>query len=316
VDALAAVFIGRYAKRKQKSWRETERVFLKEVNPAFGQKRVQDVSRSDVIRLLDEVAERGPIMANRTLAYIRRFFNWCLERGHLSESPCAGIKPPGKTRSRERTLSDQELAEVWAAAETIGGLWGPLVKTLLLTAQRRNEVAGMHWSEIDLDQAIWTIPAERAKNKRAHEVPLASAVMATLTALPRFGLKSSGENSAHSEFVFTTTGRTPVSGFSKAKALIDRQILAARKAADPEAEPLPHWTFHDLRRTATTGMARLGVPPHIADAILNHKEGTIHGVAAVYNRYAYLEERRRALEAWEEHVLAAVSSVQAVSQAG
>ncbi|KAF0140360.1 MAG: putative phage integrase [Rhodospirillaceae bacterium] len=292
VAEIAAVFVAKYCKLHQRSWEETERVFLKDVNPRLGAKRLQDVTKGDLARLLDAVAERGPIMANRTLAYMRRFFNWCIEKDYITTSPATGLKPPGAACTRERTLDDGELMEVWRAAKAVGSVWEPLVMLLILTAQRRSEVAGILWGEVDFERRLWTLPAERAKNGRTHEVPLVDAAIAVLKAVPRLG---------ESALVFTTTGYTPVSGLSKAKIILDRAIAKAR---GENAAPMPGWTFHDLRRTATTGMARLGIHPHVADAILNHKSGAIQGVAAIYNRHAYTEERRRALEAWERHVLA------------
>ncbi|KAF0112379.1 MAG: putative phage integrase [Rhodospirillaceae bacterium] len=292
VAEIAAVFVAKYCKLHQRSWAETERVFVKDVNPRLGAKRLQDVTKGDLARLLDTVAERGPIMANRTLAYVRRFFNWCVEKDYLTTSPATGLKPPGAACARERTLDDDELVEVWRAAEAVGSVWKPLVMLLILTAQRRSEVAGMLWSEVDFERRLWTLPAERAKNGRTHEVPLVDTSVAVLKAVPRLG---------DSALAFTTTGVTPVSGMANAKIAIDRAI--ARHRGEGVA-PMPGWTFHDLRRTITTGMARLGIHPHVADAILNHKSGSIQGVAAVYNRHAYTEERRRALEAWERHVLA------------
>ena len=303
VADLTAAFIEKYARSRQKSWRETERVFLRDVNPAIGRKRLDEVSRQDVVRLLDQIAERGPVMADRTLAYVRKFYNWCIERDHATENPCAGLKPYGTNVSRDRFLSDAELAEVWHAADTSNTIWAPFVKLLIITAQRRAEVAEMCWSEVDLEARTWALPAERTKNKRAHEVPLTDTAIAILTAIPPLSYKDGGGLTNASPFVFTTTGATPFSGFSKAKKTLDQRILTIRKARDDDAEAMPSWTYHDLRRTATTGMARLGVHPHIADAILNHKDGSIRGVAAVYNRYAYLDERRRALEMWEEHLL-------------
>jgi integrase len=314
VAEIAADFIEKYARRRQKSWRETKRVFLSDMNPAFGNKAIENVTRQDVVRLLDRVAERGPVMANRTLAYMRRFFNWCIERGYMEQNPCTGLRSFGEAVSRDRTLDDGELVEVWQAAEHVGSVWAPLIKLLILTAQRRSEVAEMRWSEIDFVRRTWTIPAERAKNKRAHDVPLADTALATLEAQPRLSFQDQVGSMVESPFVFTTTGKTPVSGFSKAKQILDRAILEARRESDPDAQAMPHWTFHDLRRTATTGMARLGIHPHIADAVLNHKEGTIRGVAAVYNRHAYLDERRRALEAWEAHLLGCIDGKSRTSQ--
>lgn len=303
VSELLGVFIEKYAKRKQRSWQESERVFNREVKPAFGSKRVEDITRQDVLRLINKKADNAPIMANRTLAYVRRFFNWCVEQGYIADSPCKGIKAPGEAKERDRALSDAELAEVWRAVESVGAPWRDIVKLLILTAQRRAEVVELRWDELNLQEKVWSLPAERAKNKRAHEVPLSDTAVAVLESIPRMMVADDNGKLVESPFVFTTTGTTAVSGLSRAKSAIDDAILAARREDDPEASALPHWTYHDLRRTAVTGMARLGIAPHVADAILNHKEGAIRGVAAVYNRHAYIPERRRALEAWEGHVL-------------
>jgi integrase len=294
VEQLTAAFIEKYAKQNQKSWKTTERVLHKEMIPAFGSKHIADVSRQDIVQMLDKVTKRGAVMANRTLAYVRKFFNWCVERGEISENPCKGLKPPGKISNRTRVLDDNELAEVWQAAEKTAYPFGPIVKLLILTAQRLNEVGGMRWDEVDLKSKTWTLPAERTKNKRHHEVALTDTAVKILRDIPKLD---------GCPFVFTRTRKTPVSGFSKAKRTIDAEILSARQENDEDATPLPHWTFHDLRRTATTGMARLEVPPHVADAILNHKDGTISGVAAIYNQHAYLKDRRLALRKWEKHVL-------------
>lgn len=280
-------FIEKYAKQRQRSWKETDRVFRRDILPTLGRKTLDEVSKHDVVRLLDNTALQTPIMANRQLAYMRKLFNWCIERGYLEVSPCAGLKPPGAERSRDRVLDDAELAEVWHGATDLGWPWSPFVKLLILTAQRRNEVSAMKWAELDFGERAWTLPQDRAKNRTAHIIPLTDGTTKILQELPMTG-----------EYVFSTTGHTSVSGFSKAKkrlvALIDQ-----KRAGD---NPILDWSFHDLRRTATTGMARLGIPPHIADAVLNHRSGTIKGVAAVYNRHAYLDERRKALEAWEAHV--------------
>jgi len=297
LQEIATAFIEKYAKVRQKSWEETERVFRNDVYPALGLKPIAEVTRQDIVRLIDTVADRGLIMANRTLAYVRKFFNWCIERGYITVTPCSGIKPPGAAKARERVLEDAELAEVWCAAETIGGNWEAVVKLLILTAQRRDEVVSMRWEELDLGGASWTLPAERTKNKRGHEVPLVATALSAIKLVKRLSGCS---------FVFSTTGMTAMSGLSRAKTRLDATIANARLKAGV-TEPMLGWTFHDLRRTTTTGMARLGIHPHIADAILNHKTGNIQGVAAIYNRYGYQDERRKALEAWERHVLSVVA---------
>jgi integrase len=182
---------------------------------------------------------------------------------------------------------------VWQAFAAEAGIFGPLLKLLLLTGQRRGEVAGMLWSELrDLSSpdAIWEIPGTRTKNHRNHLVPLSQASLLVLSDLPRIG-----------PFVFSTTGVTPVSGFGKVKARLDTWIQSKDRSFKP-------WTLHDLRRTLVTGMNdRLGIQPHVVEAIVNHISGDAkRGVAGVYNRALYLDERRRALEAWGTFVLGLV----------
>ncbi len=281
VEQIVAAFITRYAKPKNKGWKATEQILQANIVSRWGERPIGSIAKRDVIELLDATVDRGsPVMANRLLAYIARLFGWCVERGIIDHSPTAGIKPPSRESSRDRVLSDEELAAVWCAAAGIGFPFGPLVQMLILTAQRREEVAGITWDEVDLDRSLWTIPKERAKNGLAHEVPLSPVALDLLNQIPRNGM-----------LLFSTTGTTAVSGFSRAKKRLD------------QISGIVGWTVHDLRRTATTGMAQLGIPPHVAEKILNHKSGSIRGVAAVYNRHSYLEERREALEIWGKRVV-------------
>jgi integrase len=276
------------ANNRPSTWAEAKRDLERNIPARWRARPIASITRREVIDLIDGFVERGvPIQANRTLARLRAMFNWAIGKDRLAVSPAARIKLPTQERARDRVLSDDELRWLWKATDEIGWPFGPLTKLLLLTAQRRHEVAGMAWAEVDLGKATWTIPRHRAKNDRAHEVQLSKAAVAVLQGLPRFG-----------EFVFTTTLDTPVSGFSRAKRRIELAMLRAKEEELGDRDEISHWTLHDLRRTATTGMARLKIPPHIVDRILNHTSGTIRGVAAVYNRFEYVEERRQALEAW------------------
>jgi len=215
------------------------------------------------------------------LAAIKKLFAWYLDGGAIETNPIAGLKPPSKEISRDRVLSELEIRKCWAAAEIEDWPFRQFVKVLMLTAQRRGEVAEMKWSEIDFDAAIWTIPAARAKNGTAHNVPLAPITLEILASTPRI---------AGSEFVFTTTGRSPISGFGRLKDRLNRVVCGEE------------WRLHDLRRTAATNMAMLGVQPHIVEAVLNHRTGIISGVAAVYNRHAYIREKQEALFQWAEYL--------------
>lgn len=281
--------------------KEYRSAFQHDVLPFWGSWPLENVSKREVIRMLDRIVDRGAtVRANRVFAYVRKFFNWCVERDLIATSPCAGVKPPTDERQRDRVHSNEEIRLLWLAADRVGWPFGPFLRLLILTAQRLNEVAGMRWSEINFEQTMWTIPAERAKNGCVHQVPLSPAAVDIIKSLPRF---------AHSDLVFTTTGRTPISGWTRAKTRIDAAVVAlvteeamAAGLDTANIRPMADWRFHDIRRSVTTGLAAMGIAPHVADRILNHVQGTIRGVAAVYNRHQYLEERRAALNAWADRV--------------
>jgi integrase len=297
VENVVETFIERYAKPNTRSWQETARMLRKEIAGPWRGRRLSNIGKVDVHDLLDKIVDRGaPISANRILAALRRMCSWAVERDLIKTSPCDGIKAPSAIVSRDRVLSDDELRLVWGAFEKTGWPFGPLGKLLLLTGARLREIGEMRWSEIDLTTKTLTISKERSKNGLAHEIPLSAPAIGILESLPRID----GAKGAPG-FVFTTTGKTPVSGFSRAKEQIDAAIFDAlrRNATDPDKVEAPeHWTIHDLRRTAASGMAGIGIAPHVVEAVLNHKSGTIKGVAAVYNRYSYSTEKRAALEAW------------------
>lgn len=314
-SAVAYDYLERHVAKNNSAstYQEAKRDIEHDALPKWGKRPIASISRRDVIDLVDRIIARGaPIQANRTLARLRALFNWAIEKDRVAVSPVARMKLPTKERARDRVLSDDELRWFWAGCNEIDWPFGPLVKLLLLTLQRRDEVSGMEWSELDFAKRTWTIPRERTKNKRGeHEVHLSDAAIAVLRSMPRVG----------DRLVFTTTGQTPVSGFSRAKRRLGDAMIRAqprslglpkddktyRRAArlapgKPFLTEIAPWTLHDLRRTAATGMARLKVPPHVVDKILNHSSGTIRGVAAVYNRFDYMEQRRDALIAWGRYV--------------
>jgi len=280
-----------------RTWAEVERVINKEILPICKNKVITEITRADVLRLLDSIVDRGaPIAANETLSIVKRWLTWCVGRGYLEVSPVANIPAPAPKKSRDRVLSEDELSEVWTAAGALGYPRGPFLRILILTAQRRGEVAAMRWAEIDMDRALWSLSAERTKPGRIHDVPLSPAAVAILKNLPRF----------EGPHVFTTdSGARPINSFSKCKLRLDEQILKARESSSRKEEQIAGYTMHDLRRTAATQMAKTGVPPHVLSALLNHSPGSAQGVTSIYNRFRYLEERRDALDKWGKHVLAA-----------
>ncbi|WP_372783491.1 tyrosine-type recombinase/integrase [Phenylobacterium sp.] len=336
-EVVAVEFIERYAKveNREASWRETARLLgfrPDDQNPTelvrraapegvFGGvvkhwagRPVHDITKAEVIKLLDAIRAGGaPYSANRVLALLKTLFTRLVARDVLTTSPCAGIEPWGGEIKRDRVLDDEELALVWRAAARLGYPFGPFVQVLILTGQRRDEVAEMRWGEIDYKAALWSLPGARVKNSRPHQVPLSDQAAAALAAAEKIAGKP--------DFVFTSGERAvkdgkvnqralaPISGFSKAKARLDSEILklqredATKAQEDPQGmQALEPWRFHDLRRTFATGLARLKIPVHVTEAVLNHKTGTISGVAAVYNRYDYADEKRAALAAWGAYV--------------
>jgi integrase len=310
--AIADRYLERYAKKNTKpsTWMELRRQLEVDVLPKWGDRPIVSISRQDVAELLDRIADRGsPVQANRTLARLKTLFRWVVDEELISSDPTSRVRKIVKETARDRALTDHEIRLFWAGCDKLGWPFGPMFKLLLLTAQRRDEVGSMEWSEVALDKGLWTIPRQKAKNDRAHEVQLSKLAAEIINESPKISrLKANGEGSEPSPYVFTTNGERPVSGFSKAKVRLDGHLLQLLRAeskqagTDPATAKIEGWILHDLRRTAATGMARLNIVPHVVDRILNHVSGTIRGVAAVYNRHAYLEERGAALESWGRHV--------------
>jgi integrase len=315
--AVARQFIIRHQAPKNRSWKGTARLLGYVPDPAnptktddpntyvalhktlvsksgWGERKISDIRKSEIIIALEEVTERGsvktraggnrqgaPIAANRLLSALRKLFNWALERDLIAVSPCAGVKPLAAERSRDRVLNDDELRAVWNAAGKAGRPFGSVLQLLILTGQRREEVAGMRRSELDLQAKQWSLPRGRVKNDSGHDVPLSEAAINIVKAAPAI---------EGSEFVFTTTGNTSISGFSKIKERLDITV------------GFDDWRIHDLRRTVASGMARLGIALPVIEKVLNHTSGSFRGIVGVYQRHSFADEKRHALDAWAAHV--------------
>ncbi len=301
---LVDEFLKKHA-AQNKTHGETKRILERELLPKHGKKSIHIVTKHDVLSVLEGIRDRGsPIMANRALAAIRKLMNWCVSRGIIDTSPANGISQLSKEVSRDRVLSREETRAALISAKKMGYPYGNIVELLFLTAQRRDEVGEMRWSELDLDNAAWTIPAQRAKNGKAHDVHLSKDALTSLSSIPRF---VSADN-VESDLVFTTTGTSPFSGFSKAKTALDKKMLEVLqkmgedKGVNPELVKLTPWRLHDIRRTVTTELSKLGVAIHVADAILNHKSNAMSSVARIYQRNEFIDERRDALNKWCDHL--------------
>jgi integrase len=260
-----------------------------------------DLSRRIVVRVLDAMAKDGKIaMASSTAAYGRACFSWAIKRGSLTENPFAAL-PLAPVEKRDRVLTDDELRAIWQVT-TESGAFNAIVRALILTGQRREEVAGMTWCELAPDRNAWTIPAARAKNGVAHIVPLSAPMHALIAAnepkAEDAAAGKKGESDAPvSGDMYVFQGRAGAfNGFGKAKAALD------------EACGVECWRLHDLRRTVATGLQRLGVRLEVTEAILNHVSGSRAGIVGVYQRHDYAAEKRAALDAWGAHVAALVEA--------
>lgn len=308
-STFADRFIERYAKVEQpKSWRDTDSIFRRDLKPHFKDRLLPSIRPADVVEILEKVQERGDSAAIKAYKALRVMFGWAVEKHEIVASPMQNMKPPAKIDARERALTDAEVRLVWMAAGELGWPFGPIVQLLILTGQRRDEVGGLRWPELDLTKNQWLLPADRSKNGEQNLVPLAPKALSIVEALPRI----KGET----QLVFTTTGETAVSGFSKVKRRLDEAMLAIlrREATEAGASEedvailaLSPWRLHDLRRTVASGCQRLGIPLEVSEAILNHTSGTRAGIAGVYHVYKFEKEKRSALNAWARHVASAVS---------
>jgi integrase len=283
--AVAKDFLERHIKGQRKA-KDSEREIRKELIAHWGERPIASITREDVVALMDAIARRAPYLAHNVFAHVRSMFNWAINRGTygLETSPCDRLKPSaliGAKQPRQRILSDDELKALWQVSEIIGYPFGPLYRLLLLTGARKSEVGGGQWRELDLQKKLWMVPPERFKSNATHIIPLSDQAVAVLRELPRF---------TKGDHLFTTTfGVKHVTGFSRAKTLVDT-LLAERL----EVAPSP-WVIHDIRRTVRTRLASLRVPDMVAEMIIGHGR---KGLQRVYDQHRYVDEMREALELW------------------
>jgi integrase len=293
VSTVIDEFVTRYVRNKEKPLRSAdiiESAFNRLVKPRIGEIGIYELRRSHIAEMTDWIEDKaGPVMADKCRALTRKALSWYAERDDQFNLTAAFVRVEPranqKERARTRVLSDDEIRLIWPVLGE-SGTFGAMVKMLLLTAQRRDEVAHMSRNEIGKD-GIWTIPAERYKTKRLNHVPLSKAALALIEAQPQLN---------DCDLIFPSRAKTPYSGFAKSKGALDKGVLAVMKQQakmGAKIAPLPHWTLHDLRRTAKTLMVRAGVRPDISERVLGH---VIAGVEGTYDRHSYAEEKREALE--------------------
>jgi integrase len=277
IDDLVETYIREHVAQTG-TWRTISNLLRRDVIAHWGTKSIHEIKKRDVSDLIGLVAQRNAHASHRLLKTLKTFFRWCVGRALIDFSPAEGILSNYREVSRDRVLTDEELAAILIAARQMQSPYGGIIELLALSGQRRNEVARLRWDELDEKTRTWSIPSSRTKNKRTHMVHLSEQAWSVIEARPK------------GTFVFATSGKKPFSAFAKGKEAIDQLCGVSG------------WRVHDLRRTVVSGMARLGVPPHVADKILNHQAGTISGVAAVYQRHDFLTERKDALDRWSSHV--------------
>ena len=289
VEGLSEQFLQLYAKprTRPRTYQQSQDVLRRLVQPAWRRRTVHEIRRRDVIALIDDIARRnGAQMADKSLAVLGKFYAWLIARDVVDASPCRGVERPVRNPPRDRVLDDAEIVALWHACADKGPA-GQAVRLLLLTGCGRAEVFNARWGEIDAAEMLWRLPRERTKNATPHAVPLAPQAWAIVAAQPRF---------AGCDFIFTNDGRRPVGGFSRLKYALDQPMHPARP-----------WVLHDVRRTAASGMQRLGTRVEVIEQVLNHRSGTFRGIVGVYQRHDYIDDRRIALQCWADFIEQLVS---------
>ncbi|MFI0415138.1 MAG: tyrosine-type recombinase/integrase [Candidatus Thiodiazotropha sp.] len=294
VKLLVDEYIEKWAKPRKRSWEKDQSTLDRDVVTEWGRRKAKEITRRDVVILLDKIVERGaPIQANRTLAVIRKMFNFAVSRDIVPSNPCLQVKAPAPEKQRDRVLSTEEIKILWDALDRVGqksegeGKEVSMSKGTalalqfqLLTGQRKGEVATAEWDEIDLDGKLWTIPAEKSKNKLPHRVPLSPQAVSLLELVKK--------ESKESIWLFPSPR-------GKGKRHILETAIDHAARLNQEAIGIDHWVPHDLRRTSASMMTSIGISRLVVSRILNHVES---GITAVYDRHSYDNEKRKALEAW------------------
>lgn len=293
-DRYVELFTTGYLKTRWKDWKRVHAMLTYYAVPVIGSRKLSDVTRADISGIYRRL-DNKPSVAKAMHATLRKMFRWAMSRDDIQFSPVDGVEAPLSLRARSRYLSDAELRAAWTTSSALSYPYGALLRMLMLTGQRRGEVAGMNWGELSRARAEWILPAEKTKNGRAHIIPLSNEAIAILdtmagaTEWPSLGL------------VFQSSCATKLSGFSKIKKAWDSEITK-QLDNDGKNEGMAPWRLHDIRRTVATGMQRLSIRTEVIEAVLNHVSGLRSGIVGVYQCYDYGREKRQAMEAWESFI--------------
>ena len=293
VDALISDWTLHHLAHRSAGYRRRVPVEMRRALHALLDTPATAVDRAAAVKVLDAAkAGSGPVAANRLHAEVRACWGWAVKRGSLPTNPwSAAPRPLQRERPRERILTDDEVGALYAAVEALSEPWNVLIRLLILTGQRRGEVSGMRWDELDLEAGRWSLPGVRTKNGSAHVVPLTSDAVALLRSVKR---------RQGSVFVFEGRGGVAMSGFTHVKARLEALLTEAMKGSGRDPAP---WVLHDLRRTMATGLQRLGVRLEVTEALLNHVSGSRAGIVGVYQQHSWAKEKVDALTAWNAHVI-------------
>jgi integrase len=286
---IAGQYIELYAKPNKRSWKEDQRILDYDLLPKWKNVKAHEIKRRDVIVLLDKMVLRAPIQANRTLALIRKLFNWAISRDLVEANPCSAVKMPAKENQKDRVLTEEEIQIFWREIEgsSMSELTRLCLQLQLVTAQRKGEIVITEWVDMDLNTGWWTIPAKKAKNKLSHRVPLSPLAMQLLERVKAL--------SGSSKWLFPST--------QTENAMLNTSIDHALRR-NQSRFGIPTFTPHDLRRTAASHMTGLGISRLTVSKILNHVES---GITAVYDRHSYDQEKRDALNLWAEKIASIIA---------
>lgn len=302
LDALKDDFLDHVEANSAASHQFCEGTLRLHILPVIGSVRIEEITKTDINRVLNRIEARKTALRRNVFAVLRWMATWAVDALDLRTNPMSGLKPPPMAAARDRFLSDDELRWIWKAAETLPAPYPAFYKMLILTAQRRDEVAGLQWEELKRDVPEWTLPGTRSKNGEPNVIPLTSDVVSILDS------QAGGNKWPRTGVVFRSSVGTPITAFSKGKLLLDAAILkVVHEELTDQAEVDP-WRVHDIRRTVATGLQRLGVRFEVTEAVLNHLSGSRSGIAGVYQRYAWGAEKAQALEAWAKHVMQIIKS--------